>query len=110
MGSGDAFGQATPQRLDGNLLNQRAERRGDLQRAIAHQIDRVALRAMQDHPAVKKHQSIMVGNNMSDMQFGRAAGIYTVLLTTTGVRVEMPHPLVDLQYDSLAEFAAAIPT
>jgi len=70
----------------------------------------MAMRAMKEHPAVKKHQSIMVGNNLSDMEFGRAAGMYTVLLTTTGVRVDLPHPMVDLQYDSLAEFAAAIPT
>lgn len=68
----------------------------------------MALRAMQEHPAVIKHKSIMVGNNLSDMIFGKNAGMYTVLLTTTGVSVELPHPLVDLQYDSLAEFAAAI--
>ena len=68
----------------------------------------MALRAMKDHPAVKRHQSIMVGNNMSDMQFGRSAGMYTVLLTTTGVRVKLPHPMVDLQYDSLKEFADAL--
>ena len=69
----------------------------------------MALRAMKDHPAVNKHHSIMVGNNMSDMQFGKAVGMYTVLLTTTGVRVSLPHPLVDLQYDSLIEFANALP-
>lgn len=70
----------------------------------------MALRAMKDYPAVKNDQSIMVGNNLSDMQFGRSAGFYTVLLTTTDVRVTLPHPLVDVQYDSLAEFAAAFPT
>ena len=70
----------------------------------------MALRAMKEHPAVKKHHSIMVGNNMSDMQFGRTAGLYTVLLTTTGVEVSLPHPLVDLQYDSLSEFAEALST
>src|SRR5689334_7971186 len=70
----------------------------------------MAYRAMKEHPAVKKHQSIMVGNNLSDMQFGKTAGLYTVLLTTTGVSVTLPHPLVDLQFDSLKEFADAIPT
>lgn len=70
----------------------------------------MALRAMKDHPAVKKHQSIMVGNTMSDMQFGKSAGLYTVLLTTTDIRVKLPHSLVDLQFDSLAEFADALPT
>jgi D-glycero-D-manno-heptose 1,7-bisphosphate phosphatase len=70
----------------------------------------MALRALQEYPAVKSHHSIMVGNNISDMKFGRSAGLYTVLLTTTGISVQLPHPLVDLQFDSLAEFAAALPS
>lgn len=65
----------------------------------------MALDAMKDHPLISKHHSIMVGNNISDMQFGRNAGLHTVLLTTTGVTVELPHPLVDRQYGSLIEFA-----
>ena len=65
----------------------------------------MALKAMKEFPAVINSQSIMVGNNMSDMQFGKNAGMYTILLTTTGTRVELPHPLVDMQYDSLSEFA-----
>ena len=69
----------------------------------------MALRAMKEHPAVKQHHSVMVGNNISDMQFGRGVGMYTVLLTTIGVHVTLPHPLVDLQYDSLKEFADAFP-
>lgn len=69
----------------------------------------MARRAMEEFPAVKNHHSIMVGNNMSDMQFGRSAGMYTVLLTTTGTQVELPHPLIDLQFHSLAAFAKAIP-
>lgn len=68
----------------------------------------MALRAMREHPAVISHKSIMVGNNMSDMIFGKNAGMYTVLLTTTGVTAELPHPLVDLQFDTLPEFAKAI--
>lgn len=69
----------------------------------------MALCAMQDFPSVIKEQSIMVGNNLSDMEFGRNAGFHTILLSTTGVRVKLPHPLVDFQYHTLAEFAAALP-
>jgi len=68
----------------------------------------MALRAMQDFPLISKSRSIMVGNNISDMQFGRNAGMFTVLLTTTGTRVTPPHPLVDLQFDSLIDFATAL--
>ena len=68
----------------------------------------MALQAMQEHPLISKEHSIIVGNNISDMQFGKNAGLHTVLLTTTNTRVELPHPLVDLQYDSLIEFANAL--
>lgn len=68
----------------------------------------MALEAMKKHPLILKEHSIMVGNNISDMQFGRNAGLHTVLLTTTGVSVELPNPLVDLQYGSLYEFAKAL--
>ncbi len=68
----------------------------------------MALQAMQDFPLISKTRSIMVGNNMSDMQFGKNAGMFTVLLTTTGTRVELPHPLVDLQLDALIDLARAL--
>lgn len=69
----------------------------------------MALQAMKDFPLISKARSIMVGNNMSDMQFGKNAGLFTVLLTTTGTRAELPHPLVDLQFDTLIDFAHALP-
>jgi histidinol-phosphate phosphatase family protein len=68
----------------------------------------MALQAISEHPVISKQHSIMVGNNISDMQFGRNAGLHTVLLTTTGVKVDLPHPLVDLQFNSLIEFARAL--
>jgi D-glycero-D-manno-heptose 1,7-bisphosphate phosphatase len=70
----------------------------------------MGLDAMKDHPRISKDHSIMVGNNMSDMQFGKNAGFHTVLLTTTGTRVDLPHPLVDMQFDSLLDFANALPS
>lgn len=69
----------------------------------------MALRAMKDYPSIKPAQSIMVGNNISDMEFGRSAGMHTILLSTTGVKVKLPDPLVDFQYRTLADFAAALP-
>lgn len=68
----------------------------------------MALQAMQEHPLISKERSLIIGNNISDMQFGRNAGMHTALLTTTNTRVELPHPLVDLQYDSLIAFAKAL--
>lgn len=68
----------------------------------------MALKAMKEFTDVKPEYSIMVGNNISDMHFGRNAGFYTVLLHTTGTKVSPSHPLVDLQYNTLQEFAEAL--
>lgn len=68
----------------------------------------MAFKAMEEHPDVSAAQSIMVGNNFSDMQFGKSAGMHTVLVWSTGTKVHLPHHLVDLQYPSLADFANAL--
>lgn len=68
----------------------------------------MAMEAMKDFPEISMQQSIMVGNNLSDMSFGRNAGMHTVLITGTGTDVTLPHPLVDLKYNSLPDFANAI--
>lgn len=53
-------------------------------------------------------KAIMVGNNPSDMQLGRNAGIYTVFVKTTHPEIQLPHPDIDLLFDSLADFAKAL--
>jgi histidinol-phosphate phosphatase family protein len=68
----------------------------------------MALNAMRDFPGISANKSIIVGNNISDMQFGRNAGLHTVLVHTTGTKVNDPHPLVDLQFDSLVTFTHAL--
>lgn len=68
----------------------------------------MALTAMREHPAVRPEHSIIVGNNISDMQFGKNAGLHTVLLHTTGTRVDEPHPLVDMQFNTLPDFCKAL--
>jgi histidinol-phosphate phosphatase family protein len=68
----------------------------------------MALAAQQDLPGIDFSRSIMVGNNISDMEFGRNAGMYTVLLTTTGPAPALPHPAVDMVFKSLNEFAQSL--
>jgi D-glycero-alpha-D-manno-heptose 1-phosphate guanylyltransferase len=53
-------------------------------------------------------KSLMIGNNISDMQLGRNAGIYTVFVRTTHPDMQLPHPDIDLLFDSLADFAKAL--
>jgi D-glycero-alpha-D-manno-heptose 1-phosphate guanylyltransferase len=68
----------------------------------------MAFRAQRDFPAIDLSRSIMVGNNISDMRFGRNAGMYTVFVSTTTRNIQLPHPDIDLLFDSLADFAKAL--
>jgi D-glycero-alpha-D-manno-heptose 1-phosphate guanylyltransferase len=68
----------------------------------------MALQAAKDLPSINLSKSIMVGNKISDMQFGRNAGTYTVYLRTTHPDQPMPHPDIDLAFDSLVDFAKAL--
>jgi D-glycero-alpha-D-manno-heptose 1-phosphate guanylyltransferase len=68
----------------------------------------MALEAVKDFPSIDLSKSIMVGNKPSDMQFGRNAGTYTVYLKTTHPEQPLPHPDIDLAFDSLLHFAKAL--
>jgi D-glycero-alpha-D-manno-heptose 1-phosphate guanylyltransferase len=68
----------------------------------------MAFLAKKDIPAIDLSRSIMVGNKPSDMLFGRYAGIYTVFVRTTNPGQQIPHPDIDLAFNSLADFAKAL--
>jgi D-glycero-D-manno-heptose 1,7-bisphosphate phosphatase len=65
----------------------------------------MAFQARHDLPEIDFKKSIMVGNNLSDMAFGRNAGMHTVFLTTTAPEVTFPDPLIDYHFTSLYQFA-----
>jgi len=65
----------------------------------------MALAAQQDLPEIDFSRSIMVGNNISDMEFGRNAGMHTVFLSTTSEEPVLPHPAIDLTFPSLLDFS-----
>lgn len=64
--------------------------------------------AKKDFPAIDLQRSLIVGNNMSDMEFGRNAGIHTVFVRTTHPDQAFPHPAIDLVFNSLPDFAKAL--
>lgn len=68
----------------------------------------MALRAQKDIAGIDLSRSIMVGNNLSDMQFGKNAGMYTVHVRTTNPDITSPHPLIDLSCKDLPEFTEMI--
>jgi len=49
-----------------------------------------------------------VGNNLSDMHFGRNAGMYTVFIRSTRPQQEFPHPEIDLAFNTLEDFVKAL--
>jgi D-glycero-D-manno-heptose 1,7-bisphosphate phosphatase len=68
----------------------------------------MALLAKKDFPQIDFSKSIMLGNNISDMGFGRNSGMYTVFLRTTHPELELPRPDIDFAYNSLEDFAKAL--
>lgn len=67
----------------------------------------MAFQAKQDYPEIDLSKSIMVGNRMSDMHFGRNAGMHTVFVATTHPEVPFPNPQIDLRFANLFAFATA---
>ena len=65
----------------------------------------MALAAQADFPEIDLRRALMVGNNLSDMEFGRNAGMYTIYLHTTHPDQPLPHPAIDLAFNSLYDFA-----
>ncbi len=71
----------------------------------------MALQAQKDFPAIDFQQSIMVGDSISDLQFGRKLGMKTVLITTKldeKYLWEQHQKDWDYQFESLAEMARKV--
>ncbi|MCA0430588.1 MAG: HAD-IIIA family hydrolase [Bacteroidetes bacterium] len=64
----------------------------------------MALQAKNDFSEIEFNKSIMVGDSISDMQFGKNAGMQTVFIDATPIN----NPLIDFQFNSLFEFANAL--
>jgi histidinol-phosphate phosphatase family protein len=68
----------------------------------------MAFQAKEDFPEIDFAKSLMVGNNISDMDFGRNAGMHTVFVKTTSPDQVLPHSAIDLAFDDLLDFAKAL--
>jgi histidinol-phosphate phosphatase family protein len=69
----------------------------------------MAFRAKYDFPQIDLSTSVMVGNKPGDMEFGRNAGMQTVFITSTNPPYELPHPMVDYQFEGLSQFSHFVP-
>jgi D-glycero-D-manno-heptose 1,7-bisphosphate phosphatase len=68
----------------------------------------MAFQAKADYPEIDFSRSIMVGNTLSDMAFGRAAGMYTIFIHSAKPMPELPHPAIDAVFPSLYLLAKAL--
>jgi len=65
----------------------------------------MAMQAKEDFPEIDFQRSVMVGNSVSDMEFGKRLAMHTVFLTTKYEPFALPHDLIDEQYASLQVWA-----
>lgn len=63
----------------------------------------MAFRAKADFPEIVLAESLMVGNNLSDLKFGRNAGMQTAFLRTTQPDIELPEGLADMVAEDLPD-------
>ncbi len=68
----------------------------------------MAYLAKEQFTNIEFSKSIMVGNKLSDMMFGRNAGMYTVFVQTTDPHISLPHPAIDMIFKDLPEFTEHI--
>ena len=65
----------------------------------------MGLQAVKDFTDIDLTKAIMVGNTISDMQFGRNLGIKTIFLTSTRPEVDTNDERIDTVYPSLIAIA-----
>jgi HAD superfamily hydrolase (TIGR01662 family) len=68
----------------------------------------MANQAKEDFPEIDFRKSVMVGNALSDMEFGKRLAMHTVFLTSKHEPFTLPHDLINEQYPSLAAWAKTL--
>ncbi|MBL7717641.1 MAG: HAD-IIIA family hydrolase [Flavipsychrobacter sp.] len=68
----------------------------------------MGLQAREDFPEIDFRKSIIVGNSLSDMEFGKRLAMHTVFLTTKHEPFELPNDLIDQQFSSLLDWARTL--
>ncbi len=70
----------------------------------------MGLQAMRDFPEINLQKSIMIGNTLSDMEFGRNLGVaLNIFLPTTRKDVDATDQRIDLVFDNLIAVAHSLP-
>jgi len=69
----------------------------------------MGLRARQEFPEVDFTRSLMIGNTLSDMRFGKALGMRTIFIPSAKPPLTQADPLVDAVFPDLLSVAKALP-
>lgn len=70
----------------------------------------MGLQAIADFPEIDLQKSVMIGNTMSDMEFGRNLGVaINIFLPTTRKSIDTNDSRIDLVFQDLFEVARALP-
>jgi histidinol phosphatase-like enzyme len=69
----------------------------------------MGLQAMKDFPKIDLSKSIMIGNTLSDMKFGRNLGVaLNIFLPTTRKDIPLDDVDIDMVFDNLISVAKAL--
>jgi histidinol-phosphate phosphatase family protein len=69
----------------------------------------MGLQAKKDFPGVEFTKSIMIGNTITDMEFGRNLGIaINIFIPSTHPHLGVQHPMVDLVFPDLLSVSKAL--
>jgi D-glycero-D-manno-heptose 1,7-bisphosphate phosphatase len=68
----------------------------------------MGLQAQEDIPTIDFKKSVMIGNSLSDMEFGKRLSMHTIFLTTKHEPFSLPHDLIDEQFSSLYAWATRL--
>jgi histidinol-phosphate phosphatase family protein len=66
----------------------------------------MAIKAQKDFPEIDFSKSVMVGDSISDMEFGRKAGMVNVLIASNDTHIDKT--LINHSYESLFHFSKTI--
>ena len=65
----------------------------------------MGLRARKDFKNIRFKESIMVGDSISDMQFGKKLKMQTVFISSSLEKTRQNYRLIDKRFDSLIDYA-----
>jgi len=68
----------------------------------------MAIKAKKEFPTIDFKRSVMVGDTISDMKFGKTQNMFTTIIETDKKLISANHKIIDLSFNDLASFTRYI--